>query len=200
MRMWTFGDSILDCAHYNEAGIHPAGLLAERFGVELSHCAVDGATVDGLERQLRGAGPGPRDIILLTVGGNDLLRGLLRDAGAGVARFEATLEAFAARLPTGRVLLGNVYDPTFGRDEENPFGVDPRVGRANHRRVNEAIARVAARHGALVDLHARFLRGDASWYTRVIEPSEEGARQVAEAFAPHVARLLGRQPETSPRA
>src|SRR3954463_16041142 len=89
----TFGDSILDCGRYNDRGIHPGQLLVRNDDVlfpdfrgrdlahlrpaRLDHRAVDGGTVDDLPAQSRGLrrGEGPR-VALLTVGGNDLLRGL----------------------------------------------------------------------------------------------------------------------------
>lgn len=50
-------------------------------------------------------------------GGNDLLRGAMADpSGQEVRRVAARLEAFLDRLPLRPVLLGNVYDPTFGDD------------------------------------------------------------------------------------
>lgn len=84
------------------------------------------------------------------------------------------------------MLLGTVYDPTFGNDANNFLGVEASVARANHRRVNAVIAAAAARHGALVDLHAHFLHGDPSWFTRTIEPSLRGASEVRAAFLPAV--------------
>ena len=75
-----------------------------------------------------------------------------------------------------------MYDPTLGDDARNFLGVDARIARAKHRRVNEVIGSLAARHGRLVDLHAHFLRGDASWFTHTIEPSLTGASEVRRAF------------------
>ena len=118
----------------------------------------------------------------LTIGGNDLLRGLAADSGAGIARFEATLARFLRDLPVDRVLLGTVYDPTFGDDARNFLGVPAALARANHRRVNDVIRTLAARHGALADLHAHFLRGDPSWFTHTIEPSLVGASEVRRVF------------------
>jgi acyl-CoA thioesterase I len=123
---------------------------------------------------------------LLTVGGNDLLLGLAADRGPGLRRFESKLEKFLSGLRLGPVLVGTVYDPTFGDDSRNFLGVDARVARANHRRVNEVLAAAAARHGALVDLHAHFLTGDPSWYVHTIEPSLRGASEVRRAFLPQV--------------
>lgn len=63
----TFGDSILDCGHYNPHGVDPGQLLVRnddrlfpefsgrdlqsRGPARLDHHAVDGATVDGLAAQ-----------------------------------------------------------------------------------------------------------------------------------------------------
>ena len=200
----TFGDSILDCGHYNDRGVHPGQLLVrnddrlfpEFQGRDLSalgparldHRAVDGATVDGLAGQARGLKPadGGGSVALLTIGGNDLLRGLAADRGPGVKAFETKLFAFLRGLRVGPVLLGTVYDPTFGDDSRNFLGVDPKVARANHQRVNQVLAQAAAQHGALVDVHAHFLTGDPSWYVHTIEPSLRGASEVRRAFLPAV--------------
>jgi acyl-CoA thioesterase I len=206
--LFTFGDSILDCGRYNVHGVHPGQLLVRNDDAlfpefrgkdllslgpaRLRHHAVDGATVAGLPLQARGiARPAGRAAALLTVGGNDLLGGLASDPGPGVAAFEARLTSFLRQLPIRPVLLGTVYDPTFGDDGRNFLGVDPKLARATHRRVNAAIARQARRFGALVDLHAHFLSGDASWYVHTIEPSLRGASEVRRAFLSALLRLRG---------
>jgi lysophospholipase L1-like esterase len=206
LTLFTFGDSILDCGHYNAQGVHPGQLLVRnddalfpefrdqdlqgRQGGRLSHHAVDGATVDGLQRQLQGAqgaqGMGGPAVALLTVGGNDLLRGLAADTGAGMRAFERTLQDFVAALPVRPLFVGTVYDPTFGDDSRNFLGVAARIARANHRRVNAILAEVAGRHGALADLEAHFLRGDPTWFTHTIEPSLRGASEVRRVFLPLV--------------
>jgi acyl-CoA thioesterase I len=194
----TFGDSILDCGHYNPFGIHPGQLivrndddrfpefrgqdLSTRGPARLDHRAQDGATVASLPAQLRGLKVEGDAVALLTVGGNDLIRGLIGDTGPGIAAFARSLDAFAREVPIRPLLIGNVYDPTFGDDSRNFLYVEPAVGRANYRRLNEAIAEVAGRYGTLVDLHAHFLTGDPSWFTSVIEPSLRGASEVRRAF------------------
>jgi acyl-CoA thioesterase I len=198
LTVYTFGDSILDCARYNEHGVHPGQLivrnddrlfpefrgrdLSARGPARLEHRAVDGATVSGLPAQARAISRAGRSVALLTIGGNDLLGGLAADRGAGIKAFESALDAFLRSLPIRPVLLGTVYDPTFGDDARNFLGVDARIARANHRRVNDVIAALAGRYGRLVDLHAHFLTGDPSWYTRTIEPSLIGASEVRRAF------------------
>ena len=202
MLVVTFGDSILDCGRYNDRGVTPGQLLvrnddrlfpefrgqdlATRGSARLEHRAVDGATVRSLPaqaRDLRVEGPA---IALLTIGGNDLLVGLVTDRGPGVDAFARALDDFLRQLPIRPVLLGNVYDPSFGDDSRNFIGVDPTLARANHQRVHAAIARAADRYGTLVDLHAHFLTGDPSWLTRTIEPSLRGASEVRRAFLPPV--------------
>ena len=200
----TLGDSILDCAHYNARGVHPGALLVRNdddvfpdyAGRDLRSCrpanllhrARDGARIDDLPRQTHGLdvrGPG---VALLTIGGNDLLGGLAGDDGSGISRFRRALDAFLTALPLRPVLVATVYDPTFNDDTRNFLNVDARLARANLERMNRALADVAARHGELVDLHAHFLAGDPSWFTRTIEPSLMGASEIRAAFLPSVLR------------
>lgn len=205
LTLYTFGDSILDCRWYNEAGLDPGQLLvrnddrlfpefqgqdlSSRGPVQLEHRAVDGATVAGLPAQIRNLRPSGESVAILTVGGNDLLQGLLVDHGPGIDRFVLVLDAFVRNLPVRPLLIGNVYDPTFGDDALNFTGIDPRLARENYRRMNVAIARVAARYGTLVDLHAHFLDGDPTWFTHTIEPSLRGASEIRRCFLRHIASL-----------
>jgi acyl-CoA thioesterase-1 len=203
--LYTFGDSILDCGHYNQYGVHPGGLIvrnddrlfpefkgqdlaSRNSSSRLEHRAQDGATVEGLPAQVRGlkVATEGRSIAIVTVGGNDLLRGLVVDTGPGIERFKNALDAFLKELPIRPVLLGNVYDPSFGDDTRNFLGVDPKLARANHQRINSVIAELAGRYGQLVDLHGHFLKGDPSWYTQTIEPSLVGASEVRRAFLSYV--------------
>jgi hypothetical protein len=80
------------------------------------------------------------------------------------------------------VLLGNVYDPTFGDDARNFLAVEPALARRNQQRLMAVHAELGARYGRLVDLHAHFLRGDPSWFVHTIEPSLQGASEVRRAF------------------
>ncbi len=205
--VYTFGDSILDCGRYNSYGVNPGQLLVandDRLFPEfkgqdlrshgparLEQRAQDGATVHGLAAQARGVKSEGASVAILTIGGNDLLRGLIADRGPGVEAFKSALEAFLSALAIRPVLIGNVYDPTFGNDALNFLGVDPAVGRKNHARLNAVLAGLAAHYGRLVDLHAHFLQGDPSWYTSTIEPSLRGASEVRRSFLPHVLALAG---------
>jgi hypothetical protein len=202
--LYTFGDSMLDCGHYNAHGVTPGALivrnddalfpefrgrdLASRGPARLEQRARDGATVEDLPAQaLKRAPEGPA-IALVTVGGNDLLGGLIADRGPGIAAFARALDRFLAALPVRTVFVGNVYDPTFGNDAMNFTGISPATARANHRRINEAIADTAGRHGRLVGLHAHFLTGDPSWLVMTIEPSLRGASEIRRCF---LAAILG---------
>jgi len=119
-----------------------------------------------------------------------LLRGLLVDRGPGINAFATALDTFLRDLPVRPVLLGNIYDPTFGDDALNFTGVDPALARENHRRVNAVIAELAGTYGALVDLHAHFLEGDPTWCTNIIEPSLRGVSEVRRCFLPHLLALM----------
>jgi hypothetical protein len=202
LTVFTFGDSMLDCGHYNQYGVHPGQLvvrnddrlfpefkgndLASRGEARLEHRAVDGATVDGLPSQTRGLRVEGAAVAMLTVGGNDLLQGLVTDNGQGIREFARKLEAFLKQLPIRPVLVGNVYDPSFGDDSQNFLGVDPKIARENHRRMNSVLAEMGDKYGALVDVHAHFLKGDPTWYTYTIEPSLTGASELRRIFLPHI--------------
>jgi hypothetical protein len=125
---------------------------------------------------------GGRAIALLTIGGNDLLNGLAGDQGSGMIAFRAALDRFLRELPIRPVLVGNVYDPTFGDDARNFLAVDAVLARANLARMNAVLAEIAVRYGKLADLHAHFLRGGPTWFTRTVEPSLIGASEVRRVF------------------
>ncbi|HYP19608.1 MAG TPA: hypothetical protein VEY08_05990, partial [Chloroflexia bacterium] len=115
LTVFTFGDSILDCGHYNQYGVHPGQLvvrnddrlfpefrgndLTSRREARLEHRAVDGATVNGLPSQARGLKVEGPAVAMLTVGGNDLLQGLVIDDGSGIKEFAQKLEGFLKQLP-----------------------------------------------------------------------------------------------------
>jgi lysophospholipase L1-like esterase len=202
--LYTFGDSILDCGWYNELGINVGQLLVKNhealfpefrgqdlsthYEARLMHRAVDGATVTDLPRQARRIDGNGRAIAILTIGGNDILQAL-RNPRA-LATFEDDLARFVGTLPIRPVLLGNVYDPSLGDDANNFLGVPVAPVRAMHARTNASIASVAQQYGQLVDLHAHFLTGDPTWFTRTIEPSLRGASEVRRCFLPVVLDAL----------
>ncbi len=211
--LFTFGDSVLDCGHYNAHGVAPGELLvrnrddlfpdfrgqdlSSRFPARLAHHAQDGATVESLARQARGLRP-QEGAALVSVGGNDLLRGLILDEGRGIEAFGRQLSAFLEALPIRPVLLATVYDPTVGDDRRNFTGASVALARRNHQRMNDVLRSLASRHGVLVDLHGHFLRGDASWFTSTIEPSLRGASEVRRCFWTELVKLAPAQPGLAP--
>jgi acyl-CoA thioesterase I len=198
LTLHTFGDSILDCSHYNDRGVDPGHLLiknndtlfpefrgrdlSSKGAADLDHRAYDGSIVDDLAEQVEGLVVETPSVALLTIGGNDLLSGLLDDRGAGIEEFSRRLDLFLQVLPIRPVLIGTVYDPTFGNDALNVFGVDPAWGRENLRRVNAVLTALGKTYGGSVDLHGHFLRGRPDWFTRTIEPSLTGASEVRRCF------------------
>ncbi len=197
--LYTFGDSMLDCGHYNAFGVNPGQLLVhnddllfpEFRGQDLSslvgparliHRAQDGATVSSLPAQARRLSVEGEAIALLTIGGNDLLSRPDMGQGPEMQHFAELLERFLQALPIRPVFLGNVYDPTFGDDSLNFLDIEPSIARQSHRMMNEVIAKLAKRYGALVDLHAHFLTGDPTWFTQIIEPSLRGASEIRRCF------------------
>lgn len=202
LTLYTFGDSILDSGWYNDARLSPGQLLvrnddqrfpefqgrdlASRGPARLDHRAVDGATIADLPVQASGVAPTGESVAILTVGGNDLLRGLLIDPGPGLDAFAEALDRSVRDLSIRPVHIGNVYDPTFGNDALNFTGLPPTLVRERHRQVNDILAAVARSYGTLVDLHAHFLTGDPSWFTSTIEPSLRGASEIRRAFLPHL--------------
>jgi len=194
----TFGDSVLDCARYNERGLDPGQLigrnddalfpefrgrdLSARGPAALEHRAQDGARIDALARPANGMRALANGAALVSIGGNDLLGGLADDDGSGIDAWAASLERCVRGLPVLPLVLATVYDPTFGDDRRNFLGVPAAKARRNHARLNEAIRAIAARHGRLADLHAHFLRGNPDWYTRTIEPSLVGASEIRRVF------------------
>lgn len=193
----TFGDSILDCGRYNEYGLDPGRLLVRNRDdlfpefagqdlsaageVRLEHRAADGAVVADLLHQAAGLCTEAPAVALVTVGGNDLLLGDILDERR-ILSLVGGIEEFLRRLPVRPVLIGNVYDPTFGNDALNFLGVDPVIARRNHARFNAGLGALAGRYGRLVDLHRHFLGGDPSWYANTIEPSLRGASEIRRCF------------------
>src|SRR5687768_1991633 len=119
----TLGDSVLDCARYNERGIMPAELLArnddllfpEFRGRDLStllsrdvrvdHRARDGAVAADLRAQLRGMSVSVQDLVLLSVGGNDLIAGLLDGDDRAFSQFGKSVEGVLEELPAASVFV-----------------------------------------------------------------------------------------------
>lgn len=188
--LYTFGDSVLDSRRYS---VTTAGeIVAHELNAKLIHCAADGATSEDLDRQWHLAeGRGlPTGLAMVSIGGNDILHrgGVLRSD----ERFllGTRLNRLLLRLKTAGIkpYVATIYDPSFG-DDEHPIGnffdvsAEKRaVVRRYYEATNAVIMECAEDHGVLVDLHARFLKGNPAWFTYQIEPSAVGAEEIAKAF------------------
>src|SRR2546429_6792298 len=153
LSVYTFGDSILDCGHYNAFGVNPGQLLVQNDDrlfpefrgrdlvslgpTRLIHRAEDGATVSRLSAQAHRLKVEGEAIALVTVGGNDLLGQPDMGQTGGLKLFAKALDSFLRALPIRPVFLGNVYDPTFGDDSLNFLNIDPSITRQSHRLMNE---------------------------------------------------------------
>jgi hypothetical protein len=179
-------------------------------GTTFALLATDGATTRTLlESQL------PRllalsvrpSVVTLTIGGNDLLAAYGDTAGARkvIARVQAAvaraLSEMSARLtPSGRLVLGTVYDPSDGTGDAARLGLPPWPDAvAVIEELNDTLRTVAARHGAAVAEIAAAFRGHGLlagnpaqrsprpanrdlWFCNLIEPNAWGADGVRAAF------------------
>ena len=172
--------------------------------------ATDGATIRTLlDAQLPrlAAGRVRPTLVTVTIGGNDLLgaygdtraaRDVIAVVRAALAR---ALAEIAGRLgPSGRIVVGTVYDPSDGTGDAVRLGLPSWPDAvAVIEELNDGLREVAARHGATVAEIARHFRGhgllagdptqreprpaDRSlWFCDLIEPNAWGAGGVREAF------------------
>src|SRR3712207_4790630 len=178
-------------------------------GTTFALLATDGATTRTVaDVQLpRLAGMPPPSVVTLTIGGNDLLGAygdtdLARGVVAGVAAaVDRALDRITSHLaPSGRVIVGTVYDPSDGTGDTARLGLPPWPdGVAVIGELNEALRTTATAHGAAVaEIAERFqghglLAGDPTgpsarpahrgqWFCRLIEPNAWGADGVRAAF------------------
>jgi lysophospholipase L1-like esterase len=160
-------------------------------------------------------------LVTLTIGGNDLLGAygdtrLARRAVADVATaVEEALDRISRVLaPSGRILVGTVYDPSDGTGDTARLGLPPWPdGVALIEELNDALRRTAGAHGAdVAEIAERFaghglLAGDPTgpsarppdrgqWFCRLIEPNAWGASGVRAAFWAALHRA-GEEPSSS---
>lgn len=188
LHVFTFGDSVLDCERYSGAP-DPGTIVAKALNAELHHLADDGATSKSLAYQFAMVefDDDPMDIALVSVGGNDYLTGALSNT-EGILGFSARLGKFLNLLPASNIYIANVYDPSFGNDEEGKrlLGIEDNgaaLARFTYTALNTAIKVNAEIRGAhLIDLATLFAKGDETWFSSAIEPSRIGADKIAEAF------------------
>jgi lysophospholipase L1-like esterase len=172
--------------------------------------ATDGATTGTLlDRQLPrlAALPARPTLVTLTIGGNDLL-GAYGDTAAAravVTRVRTALDQAlpavrAALAPSGRIVVGTVYDPSDGTGDAARLGLPPWPDAVSLiGELNDGLRGVAAAHGAAVAEIAEHFAGhglsagdprrpDARpsqrelWFCHLIEPNAWGAGGVRAAF------------------
>jgi hypothetical protein len=187
------GDSIFDNASYVRPGQPDVvkqlrAKLPEDWQATL--CAVDGAVIRDVERQL-GTVPAGASQLVISVGGNDGLRsiGVLRETARSVAEAVGRLadirEQFArdyhAMLDTVMerrvpIALCTIYDAHFPDPREQRLIV---TGLALF---NDVIAREAfSRRLPLIDL--RLICNEPDDYANPIEPSAKGGEKIAAVIA-----------------
>jgi lysophospholipase L1-like esterase len=177
--------------------------------------ASDGATtatlLDSQLPRLRALGIRPA-LVTVTIGGNDVLQAYGDTVAArtvivrvGAALSEVLDQLSSLLAPSGRVVVGTVYDPSDGTGDAARLGLPPWPdGVAVIGELNDALRQAAAERGAAVAEIAELflghglLAGDPSqaqarptsrslWFSHVIEPNAWGANGVRAAF--HAAGL-----------
>ncbi len=110
--------------------------------VELVHLAQDASVVDNLLKQVKSADFTNEGLAIISIGGNNQLRGLVNGIGS-FEEFESKLKECIELIPIRPLIIGNVYDPTFGDDSKNFTSHDVKKGRKNHERMNEILKKHA---------------------------------------------------------
>lgn len=176
----ALGDSILS-DDYPGPGHGGAALLAARLQLPAELRARTGYTVPDVLKSMEVLQPHPGPVlVILTVGGNDLLINGAHQLPQGLQQIAARLQAL---YPDHDLLLGNLYDPTEGTgvvQSDAWRGTPPRPELVA---ALQAVNRVlGAGPGRLVDLHGLFRGRAKDWIMRDIEPNREGAQAIAQAF------------------
>lgn len=209
LTLYTYGDSILDSGKYNQLKTNAAMLLARNNdtafpefrgqdlttvvggSVDIVHHARDGSTTTGLGEQGLTDHPSGPALAIITVGGNDLIRGMTWTVEELGEMFESEYREFLGRIAVKPLLIGNIYDPTFGDDRASFLPDEARNVREKLHHLNSIVSKLAAEFGTLVDLHAHFLKGDKSWFTWNIEPSLKGTSEIRRVLLPAARIALG---------
>jgi len=188
----------------------PAWRGSDLAGLQFLQLATDGGTtgtlLDHQLPRLERSGARP-SVATVTVGGNDVLgcygdtRAALRLIGTVRTRVRAALGRLSSLVePSGRIVVGTVYDPSDGTADASSVGLPPWPEVvAVLAELNDTLRVVAHENGALVaEIHERFLGHGLSvgnpgqpeprppnrelWYCNVIEPNAWGASAVRAAF------------------
>jgi lysophospholipase L1-like esterase len=181
----ALGDSISMDDYTGVAGGGAPSQIARKLGVELVDLTRDGNTSQGVLADLAAA-PVAADIVTLTAGGNDLLRG---DLPRAILR---RLHQIAARIQLlgARVIINTVYDPSDGDNDlgRRELGLSRLATIELRRRLNAlngGIAKLAHEYSFLLaDLerlfHGHGVASEDPWYVQVIEPNLAGATAIAD--------------------
>lgn len=163
--------------------------LATNYNVEAVSVAVGGAKAsDALEYQVEAALEAGPDIVYVSVGSNDALR------GTPVARFEDDFDR----------LVGRLYNevPAIGLSGIGDLGTIPRlpvlaqgIARIRSRAIDRAIARVAARYPRTIksnawDVMASFAQSSDYFARDLFHASAQGHLAFADVGRPMVDRLV----------
>jgi len=204
LKIYTFGDSVLDCGRYNEFDIHPGKLLIENnddifpefkgktltnmlnTSTELYHLAIDGSESCVMYRQAKEFSKfhtkEDNAMAIITIGGNDLLDGMARDSEK-IKQFEEYLTNFLEEIAIRPVFIGTIYDPTLNDDKLNFIGGDPKILRENHKKANDVITKLGKKYGDVVDIHDHYIKkGSYDWFCNIIEPSLVGASEIRRCY------------------
>jgi lysophospholipase L1-like esterase len=198
MRYLALGDSISIDDYTGVEGGGAVSQLAARLGArgaDLQDLTRDGNTTDGVLADLQLVNGRP-DLVTLTAGGNDFLKGRVP------ATIAANVEKIARQLVNFRctVILNTVYDPTDGDQSLLQMLGLSGDARQRYSELNDALRGIAGRHGFLLaDLEALFHgHGVASakpWFVLDIEPNHAGATAIAGCWH----GLLESHPPRPPR-
>ncbi|MHA6642460.1 arylesterase [Mesorhizobium sp. A623] len=178
-----FGDSLM--AGY---GLGPgegftdrlqAALRATGHDVTVANAGVSGDTTSGGLSRLDWSVPDGTDLVILELGGNDMLRGIAPEI------VEKNLDAMMARLAERKIpvlLAGMVAAPNLGHDYQEAFG--------------SIYPKLAEKYGAT--LYPFFLdgvTGDASLELEdVMHPNAKGIERIVDAILPTVEKALAALP------
>lgn len=190
--MCLYGDSILDNGPYVPYGKAVINLMREAFGNEVALVARDGAVVYDVFGQIDRHPPVPSDVVVLSVGGNDLLQFPGLYDGQPLTDSHPVMQAIHGMHNDYRRLIGqlhatrcrlvicNLYTPVELQDYF--AGVMPMA--LVHEMIayhNRVVAEVAAQHSAeVLDIAALFT--DAEDFSHVIEPSVVGGTKLVNGL------------------
>jgi len=202
----ALGDSISIDDYTEVKGGGAASQFAKLIGADtFQNLTVDGRTTEGVLASF-GEVTGKPDIVTLTVGGNDLLMGIVH-VRTGITMMEQVVNSTLKNLnqicghiavyncPT---IINTIYDPTDGSDiVAAAIGLPPSM-RGGFNALNAGIKEAANRYGFLLcDLEVLFHKHGVvsfnSWIVSQIEPNLKGATAIAKAWHSLVPAATGKQ-------